>query len=120
MNWKAEFEPTVVRRGASLGANATILCGNEIGAYAMIGAGAVVTRDVPAHALVVGNPARQIGWVSRSGDRLAPDLVCPRTGSITGWTRREPCIQLQTVNGGVVGKRRENLLKFRGTRIGGA
>jgi UDP-2-acetamido-3-amino-2,3-dideoxy-glucuronate N-acetyltransferase len=80
VNRKAEFEPTVVRRGASLGANATILCGNDIGAYAMIGAGAVVTRDVPAHALVVGNPARQIGWVSRSGDRLGPDLICPRTG----------------------------------------
>ena len=80
VNRKAEFEKTVVRRGASLGANATILCGNEIGAYAMVGAGAVVTRDVPAHALVVGNPARQIGWVSRSGDRLGQDLICPRTG----------------------------------------
>jgi UDP-2-acetamido-3-amino-2,3-dideoxy-glucuronate N-acetyltransferase len=77
---KAEFQPTVVRRGASLGANATIVCGREIGAYAMIGAGAVVTRDVPPHALMVGNPARQLGWVSRSGDRLGADLVCPRTG----------------------------------------
>ncbi|HSC17968.1 MAG TPA: acyltransferase [Rhizomicrobium sp.] len=77
---KAEFQPTVVRRGASLGANATIVCGHEIGAYAMIGAAAVVTRDVPPHALMVGNPARQMGWVSRSGDRLGADLVCPRTG----------------------------------------
>jgi UDP-2-acetamido-3-amino-2,3-dideoxy-glucuronate N-acetyltransferase len=80
VNRKAEFQPTVVRRGASLGANATIICGNEIGPYAMVGAGAVVTRDVAAHALVVGNPGRQTGWVSRSGERLGPDLVCPRTG----------------------------------------
>jgi len=77
---KSEFEPTVVRRGASLGANATIVCGHEIGAYAMVGAGAVVTRDVPPHGLLAGNPARQIGWVSRSGDRLGTDLICPRTG----------------------------------------
>jgi UDP-2-acetamido-3-amino-2,3-dideoxy-glucuronate N-acetyltransferase len=77
---KAEFAPTLVKRGATIGANATIVCGNTIGAYAMIGAGAVVTRDVPDYALVVGNPARQIGWVSRSGDRLGSDLRCPRTG----------------------------------------
>jgi len=67
---KSEFRPTRVRRGASLGANATILCGLEVGAYALVGAGAVVTESVPAHALVVGNPARSVGWVSRSGDRL--------------------------------------------------
>jgi|HubBroStandDraft_1064217.scaffolds.fasta_scaffold00141_29 UDP-2-acetamido-3-amino-2,3-dideoxy-glucuronate N-acetyltransferase len=77
---KAEFAPTLVRRGATIGANATILCGNEIGRWAMIGAGAVVTRDVPEFALMVGNPARRIGWVSRSGERLGPDLCCPRTG----------------------------------------
>ena len=77
---KDEFSRTLVRRGASIGANATIICGNEIGAYSMIGAGAVVTKDVPAHALVVGNPAQRIGWVSRSGDRLGNDLVCPRSG----------------------------------------
>lgn len=77
---KDEFLPTLVRRGATLGANSTIVCGVTVGAYAMIGAGAVVTRDVPAFALVVGNPARRIGWVSRSGDRLGDDLVCPRTG----------------------------------------
>jgi UDP-2-acetamido-3-amino-2,3-dideoxy-glucuronate N-acetyltransferase len=74
-----EFLPTIVRRGASIGANATIVCGHVIGAYAMVGAGAVVTREVPAHALVAGNPARRLGWVSRSGERLGPDLVCPRT-----------------------------------------
>tara|TARA_Y100000588_G_scaffold43206_1_gene41112 strand:- start:17 stop:586 length:570 start_codon:yes stop_codon:yes gene_type:complete len=77
---KDEFEPTLVCQGASIGANATILCGTTVGQYAMIGAGAVVTRDVPDHALVVGNPSRQIGWVSRTGERLGADLVCPRTG----------------------------------------
>jgi len=77
---KAEFLPTLVRRGASIGANATIICGHRIGQYAMIGAGAVVTRDVPDHALMVGNPARRIGWVSRSGERLGQELLCPRTG----------------------------------------
>lgn len=77
---KTEFAPTLVKRGATIGANATIICGVTIGEYAMIGAGAVVTRDVPEYALVVGSPARRIGWVSRTGDRLAEDLVCPRTG----------------------------------------
>jgi len=77
---KDEFSKTLVRRGASIGANATIICGNEIGAYAMIAAGAIVTRDVPAHALMIGAPARRVGWVSRSGERLGTDLKCPRTG----------------------------------------
>lgn len=77
---KDEFKPTLVRRGATIGANATIVCGVIIGRYAMVGAGAVVTRDLDDHALVVGNPARRMGWVSRSGDRLGPDLICPRTG----------------------------------------
>ncbi len=77
---KDEFAKTHVSRGATIGANATIVCGHDIGAHAFIGAGAVVTKTVPAHALLVGNPARRIGWVSRSGDRLGPDLVCPRTG----------------------------------------
>jgi UDP-2-acetamido-3-amino-2,3-dideoxy-glucuronate N-acetyltransferase len=67
---KAEYKPTFVRKGASIGANATIVCGNEIGEYAFIGAGAVVTKPVPAYALVVGNPARQIGWMSEYGHRL--------------------------------------------------
>ncbi len=77
---KDEFAPTVVRRGASIGANATVICGVTIGRYAMIGAGAVVTRDVADFALVLGNPARPAGWVSRTGERLGDDLVCPRTG----------------------------------------
>lgn len=77
---KDELRPTLVREGATIGANATIVCGNDIGAYAFVGAGAVVNRPVPAHALVVGTPARQIGWMSHEGERLGDDLVCPRTG----------------------------------------
>jgi UDP-2-acetamido-3-amino-2,3-dideoxy-glucuronate N-acetyltransferase len=77
---KDEFRPTLVKKGATIGANATIVCGNTIGEYAMIGAGAVVTKDVPAYALVIGASARFLGWVSRSGDRLGQDLVCPKTG----------------------------------------
>ena len=67
---KNEFKPTLVKKGASIGANATILCGISIGEYAMIGAGAVVTKDVAAFALVVGNPGKQAGWVSEAGERL--------------------------------------------------
>ena len=78
---KSEFLRTPVRRGATIGANATIVCGHEIGAYAFIGAGAVVTRDVPAHALMAGVPARRIGWMSRAGARLGADLVCPIDGT---------------------------------------
>ena len=81
---KSEFRPTLLRRGASIGANATILCGTTIGQYALVGAGAVVLRDVPDYALVVGNPARQTGWVSRLGHRLsfdgAGEAVCPESG----------------------------------------
>jgi predicted dehydrogenase/acetyltransferase-like isoleucine patch superfamily enzyme len=77
---KDEFRPTLVGRGATIGANATIVCGNRLGPYCFVGAGAVVTCDIPAHALMAGNPARRIGWVSRAGHRLNEDLVCPRTG----------------------------------------
>lgn len=77
---KDEFGKTLVKQGATIGANATIVCGNTLGAYCMIAAGAVVTRDVPDHALMAGVPAKRIGWVSRAGDRLAADLTCPRTG----------------------------------------
>jgi UDP-2-acetamido-3-amino-2,3-dideoxy-glucuronate N-acetyltransferase len=77
---KAEFRPTLVRRGATIGANATVVCGHTIGAYAFIAAGAVVTRDVPAFALMAGVPARRIGWMSHDGERLGADLVCPRSG----------------------------------------
>jgi len=70
VNRKSEYMKTTVRRGASIGANATIVCGNDVGAYAFIGAGTVVTKEVPAFALMVGNPARQIGWMSKGGVRL--------------------------------------------------
>lgn len=83
---KQEFKQTIVRHGASIGANATVVCGNEIGEYAMIGAGAVITHSVKPFALVVGNPARQIGWVSAYGDKLEFDndnkAVCPETGIV--------------------------------------
>ena len=77
---KTEFAHTLVKRGATIGANATIVCGNTLGAYSMIAAGAVVTADVPDYALVAGVPAKRIGWVSRAGERLGADLVCSRTG----------------------------------------
>lgn len=78
---KNEFLPTLVKRGATLGANATIVCGKTLGAYCFIGAGAVVTRDVPDFALIVGNPGRRIGWISKAGGRLGKDLVCPIDGT---------------------------------------
>ena len=77
---KDEFGKTLVKRGATIGANATIVCGHTLGSYCMVAAGAVVTGDVPAYALYAGVPARFKGWVSRTGERLGPDLVCPRTG----------------------------------------
>lgn len=83
VNRRAQYEKTLVRRGATIGANATIVCGNTIGAYAFVGAGAVITKDVPAYALVVGNPARQIGWMSTYGHRLQFDdkgiAICPES-----------------------------------------
>ncbi|MGM9745857.1 MAG: acyltransferase [Paludibacteraceae bacterium] len=81
---KNEYRRTLIRRGASVGANATIVCGHEIGEYALIGAGSVVTKDVKPYALMVGNPARQVGWVSAYGEKLTFDekgeAVCPATG----------------------------------------
>jgi UDP-2-acetamido-3-amino-2,3-dideoxy-glucuronate N-acetyltransferase len=84
VNRRDQYAKTIVRKGASIGANATIVCGNDIGQYAFIGAGSVVTKEVPAYALVVGNPARQIGWMSAFGHRLSFDqhgkAVCPESG----------------------------------------
>ena len=84
VNRKSEYLETVVQKGATIGANATIVCGNPIGQYAFIGAGAVVTKEVPDFALIVGNPGRQIGWMSRYGHRLHFHedgiAVCPESG----------------------------------------
>ncbi|MCC8980653.1 acyltransferase [Bradyrhizobium acaciae] len=76
---KDEFRKTPIGRGSSIGANATIVCGHSLGEYSFIGAGSVVTKDVAAFSLMAGNPARRIGWMSRAGERLGSDLVCPRT-----------------------------------------
>lgn len=89
-NRRAEFQRTLVRRGATVGANATILCGTTVGQYAFVGAGAVVTRDAPDYALMIGVPARRMGWVGRHGYRLeigaeSNTLVCPSSG----WRYRE-------------------------------
>jgi len=84
VNRRGEYSKTVVKRGASIGANATIVCGHDIGEFAFIGAGAVVTKHVPAFALMVGNPARQMGWMSEYGIRLEFDAdgmaICQESG----------------------------------------
>ena len=83
---KNEYRRTLVQRGATLGANCTIVCGSTVGPFAFVGAGAVINRDVPAHALMVGVPARRVGWMSRHGERLAlppsgqGEAACPATG----------------------------------------
>lgn len=81
---KNEYLSTKVGKGATIGANATIVCGNNIGAYAFVGAGAVVTKDVPDYALVIGNPSRQTGWMSEYGHKLSFDAsgkaTCPESG----------------------------------------
>lgn len=94
VNRKNEYAETIVRKGASIGANATVVCGNEIGEYALIGAGAVITKVVKPFALVVGNPARQIGWVSENGHKLHFDdngfAVCEETGQV--YRLQEDCV----------------------------
>ena len=86
VNRKSEYKPTVVKRCASIGANATIVCGHTLGEFCFIGAGAVVTKDVKPFALMVGNPARQIGWMSQYGHRLEFDAngmaKCPECGDL--------------------------------------
>ncbi len=77
---KDQYAPTSVGRGVTVGANATIVCGHALGDYALIGAGSVVTKDVPAHAVMVGNPARRTAWACRCGEVLPEDSVCARCG----------------------------------------
>mgnify|MGYP006075234587 CR=1 FL=1 len=78
---KDEYRKTIVKRGASIGANATIICGHDLGEYSFIAAGAVVTKEVPAYALMAGTPARRIGWMSKSGGKLDENLICPIDGA---------------------------------------
>ncbi len=80
VNRQNEYAVTLVRKGVTIGANATIVCGHELGEYCFIAAGAVVTKDVKPHAVMAGVPAKQIGWVAHSGEMLRADLKCPRTG----------------------------------------
>ena len=84
VNRKNQYAKTLVKKGVTIGANATVVCGHDIGKFAFIGAGAVVTKDVPDYALLVGNPARQTGWMSEYGHKLAFDAlgeaVCPESG----------------------------------------
>jgi len=80
VNRQSEYTTTLVRKGATIGANATIVCGHELGEYCFIAAGAVVTHNVKPHAVMAGVPAKQIGWVAHSGEMLRDDLVCPRSG----------------------------------------
>ena len=84
VNRRGQYSKTIVKKGASIGANATIVCGNDIGAFAFVGAGAVVTKEILPYALVVGNPSKQIGWISEYGHRLNFDqfgiAVCKESG----------------------------------------
>ncbi len=86
INRKSEYQQTIVKKGATIGANATILCGITIGSYAFIGAGAVITKNVPDFALILGNPGNQNGWMSKFGDRLVFDnkglAICENSGEI--------------------------------------
>jgi UDP-2-acetamido-3-amino-2,3-dideoxy-glucuronate N-acetyltransferase len=75
-----ELRPTLVKRGATIGANATLVCGITVGEYSLVGAGSVLTKDVPAFALMVGNPAKRIGWVCRCGETLPKNLKCRACG----------------------------------------
>ena len=81
VNRKEEFKKTRVKEGASIGANSTIICGNDLGKYCFIAAGSVITKDVPDFALMIGVPAKRVGWISKKGEKLDESLVCPSDGS---------------------------------------
>lgn len=83
---KNEFKKTIIRKGATIGANATIVCGNEIGEYSFVGAGSVVTKDVPPFTMVIGNPAKKYSYVCKCGNKIGKDLICPVC-------RREYCFE---------------------------
>ena len=82
INRKKEYKKTLVKKGASIGANATIVCGVTVGSFSLIGAGAVITKDVKDFAIMAGNPAKKIGWVSTEGYKLGENLICPKTGEM--------------------------------------
>jgi UDP-2-acetamido-3-amino-2,3-dideoxy-glucuronate N-acetyltransferase len=92
---KSDYEKTIVRKGATIGANATIVCGNTIGEYALVGAGTVITKHVPSHAMVAGNPALRIGWACRCGARLSDDMTCSECDSVYCLDNNEVCFQLK-------------------------
>jgi UDP-2-acetamido-3-amino-2,3-dideoxy-glucuronate N-acetyltransferase len=96
---KGDYRPTIVRKGASIGANATIVCGCEIGEYALVGAGAVVTRDVPAHALVLGVPGRVVGAVCRCAETLGPGRQVVCGGCQRSYERDEGAATVRLVTG---------------------
>jgi len=101
---KSEYQPTLVKRGATVGANAVILCGHTIGRYAMIGAGAVITKDVPDYGLVVGNPGRRIGWICQCGvklNRAYKHARCPGCGLT--YEASHTCCDLTTYADAVAG-----------------
>lgn len=98
VNRKSEYLQTIVRKGASIGANATIVCGNNIGEFAFIGAGAVITKEIPAYSLWVGNPAKQIGWMSEYGHRLIFDenneAKCPESNEMYKLINKNKVVKL--------------------------
>lgn len=102
VNRKNEFKKTLVRKGASIGANATVVCGVEIGRYAMVGAGSVITKNVPAFALVYGVPAVQHGWISRYGHKLefnqSGEATCPETGEVYLLQNGECILRSEPIN----------------------
>jgi predicted dehydrogenase/acetyltransferase-like isoleucine patch superfamily enzyme len=105
---KDAFLPTPVGRGATIGANATIICGHSLGEYCLIGAGAVVTKNVKPHALMVGNPAKQIAWVSHAGEKLGADLVCPREGRKYRITQNNELEEITVENPDASGKNKKH------------